>query len=300
VDNVCHTLAGAAFAAAGLKRATALSRATLVIAANLPDIDVLAFASDTPWVAFRRGWTHGVVAQAVLPILLAAVMFAFGRRRGARFGPLVGLSAVGVLSHVALDLLNNYGVRLLMPFSGRWFYGDSVFIVDIWLWLTLGAGCWLAFTRDRDRPARVALVVASCYIVAMVVSAPAARENVRDGWRARHGREPQALMVGPVPITPFRRMVIVDAGETYATGTFDWFSRTVRFDDERLPKNDRHPSVRAAIASDERIQAVLIWARFPYYEIQKTPSGDAVTLRDVRFGNRVGGVRAVVGGSPGS
>ena len=42
----------------------------------------------------------------------------------ARVGPLLLISYLGVLSHVLLDYLNNYGVRLLMPFSDRWFYGD--------------------------------------------------------------------------------------------------------------------------------------------------------------------------------
>ena len=62
-----------------------------------------------------------------------------------------------MLSHVALDLLNNYGVRLLMPFSNRWFYGDAVFIIDPWLWLTLGAGIWLTRRRGiADRGAACA------------------------------------------------------------------------------------------------------------------------------------------------
>ena len=37
-----------------------------MIASNLPDIDVLIFATGTPSVAFRRGWTHGVLADLLL------------------------------------------------------------------------------------------------------------------------------------------------------------------------------------------------------------------------------------------
>ena len=37
-------------------------------------------------------------------------------------------------------------------------------------------------------------------------------------------------MVGPVPITPLRRQVIIDAGDRYETGTFTWLPRSVRFD----------------------------------------------------------------------
>ena len=67
MDNLCHTLIGAALGEAGLKRTTRFGNATLMIASNLPDVDVLVFATATPSVAFRRGWTHGILADALLP-----------------------------------------------------------------------------------------------------------------------------------------------------------------------------------------------------------------------------------------
>ena len=67
MDNLCHSLAGAALADAGLKRYTARGMSTLIIASNLPDIDVAVFATDTLAMSFRRGWTHGVLAMGVLP-----------------------------------------------------------------------------------------------------------------------------------------------------------------------------------------------------------------------------------------
>jgi inner membrane protein len=88
------------------------------------------------------------------------------RQRSLRISALLLLGYVGVLSHVAMDWLNNYGVRLLMPFSSRWFYGDSVFIVDPWLWLTLAAGVLLArrASPERSRRAAIAIVIATAYI----------------------------------------------------------------------------------------------------------------------------------------
>ena len=44
MDNLCHTLTGAAFAEAGLKTHTRFGTAAHVIAANLPDADVVALA----------------------------------------------------------------------------------------------------------------------------------------------------------------------------------------------------------------------------------------------------------------
>ncbi len=48
MDNVCHTLVGAAIGEAGLKSRTRFGNPALMIASNLPDIDVLVFATGTP------------------------------------------------------------------------------------------------------------------------------------------------------------------------------------------------------------------------------------------------------------
>ena len=64
MDNICHTLVGAALAEAGLKRRTALGSATLMIAANFPDIDVIAVPLGHS-LGFRRGITHGIPALVI-------------------------------------------------------------------------------------------------------------------------------------------------------------------------------------------------------------------------------------------
>src|SRR3546814_14067204 len=106
----------------------------------------------------RRGLTHGPIALLVLPLLLWAAMLAFDRwqaRRGTRpaarlpihKGWLLALACLGCLSHPAFDWLNTYGVRLLEPFSHRWFYGDTLFIIDPWIWVALG----LSVARSEER-----------------------------------------------------------------------------------------------------------------------------------------------------
>src|SRR5262245_9062523 len=135
MDNLTHTLAGLALADSGLKRTTRLGTLTLLVAANLPDIDGLSyvFGSGTDGLAFRRGWTHGILAMVVLPLVLTGIILLCARRRpGVDGGWLLLWAAIGVWSHPLLDLLNAYGVRLLMPFAARWFYGDALFIIDPW------------------------------------------------------------------------------------------------------------------------------------------------------------------------
>jgi hypothetical protein len=155
------------------------------------------------------------------------------------------------------------------------------------MWVMMAVGIWLAGSRGRPRPARVALMVMTCYIVVMLVSGRMARSIVTDMWRSTHGTELRALMVGPLPLWPFSRQVIVDAGDHYEYGTFSWPQRAMTFVPERIPKNSDAPEVVAA-RQDNTIRAFLVWARFPFWTIEPTPSGVRVTVSDMRFSGRNG------------
>ena len=156
MDPIAHTLTGAALAAAGLRRATPLAAAALVIGANVPDVDVVAhYGGEFAALAHRRGWSHGLLAVLVWPFVVGGLLLAWDRwirrrRPGldpAPAWPLIAVAAVGVATHPLLDWLNNYGMRWLMPFDERWFYGDAWFIVDPWVWLALGSVLCLMHSR---------------------------------------------------------------------------------------------------------------------------------------------------------
>lgn len=175
MDPLAHTLAGATLAETRLKDLTPFSAPALILGANAPDVDAVAMFIDRDlslW--FRRGWTHGILAMVVLPIVLTLLLLLVdrviarlrGREPVARAGPLLGLSTLAVVSHPLLDWLNIYGVRLLMPFDGKWFYGDALFIIDPWLWLLLGASVVLAHSASRvGASAWVALGAATSLLV---------------------------------------------------------------------------------------------------------------------------------------
>lgn len=183
MDPLTHTLAGANLAGTRLGGTTRLAAAALVIGANFPDLDAILYFTghDDLALGFRRGWTHGVLALVVLPFVLTGLLLLYDRLRPhahRRASPrrLLALSALAILSHPFLDWLNNYGMRWLMPFRGTWFYGDSVFIMDPWLWLVLGAG-WLA--NQRPTPALLAGSTLILVLLAVIVS----------------GRSPQSLPI---------------------------------------------------------------------------------------------------------
>jgi inner membrane protein len=301
MDNVCHTLVGAALAEAGLKRRTALGAATLMIGANFPDIDVLAVLVGHS-VDFRRGWTHGVLALVVLPLLLTALMLAWNqlvaapraRRAGnERQRPVVPrqvllLSAISILTHPALDWTNEYGMRWLMPFSGRWFYGDTLFIIDPWLWAALGLGVLLARRADT-RAARIAIVVSAAYVGGMLGLEAISRRIARRELLAQ-GLEPTTrLMVSASFAHPLRRRVLVDAGERYHYGTLSLAGNPTLAVHRVIETNESAPEALAAASAPEG-RRFLVWSRFPFYVIEERPDGTLVRIADARysFGRRAG------------
>ena len=317
MDNLCHTLTGAALGQAGLAHRTRHGMVTLLIASNLPDIDAASFFTDTLAVSFRRGWTHGVLAQALLPPALAGLVWAIGRWRmprgkgppvepEARFMQLLTLSYLGLYSHVFLDYLNSYGIRLLMPFSSDWFYGDALYIVDPLMWLVLGGGAWLTAraskkgTSNARRPARVALALAATYTLVMLASNLWARQVVRDGL-TRAGRPADTrFMVTPVFGNPFARDVVVDTGSRYEKGQL-WFEPRPHFRPlgYGVDKGFDDPGARAALTAP-RAQAYLGWSRFPFVVVDRSSVPPRVFLNDYRYsdaGGRAGwaGLRVELG-----
>lgn len=146
MDNLTHTMVGACLGQAGLNRRTRLAAPALLIGANLPDLDILAlFRGDDFQFAFRRGWTHGVLGVAVLPALLVVVILLVDRwsrwrtpqLNAVHVPSLLLCSYLATATHPLLDWFNTYGMRWLMPFNATWTYGDTLFIVDPWLWLAL-------------------------------------------------------------------------------------------------------------------------------------------------------------------
>ena len=296
MDNLCHTLAGAALGEAGLKRRTAMASATLMLASNLPDIDVAVFATDTLAMSFRRGWTHGILAQLVLPAICAGVILAFDslRRRAqpnraaANVTGLLLLSYIGTWLHVCMDWLNSYGIRLFKPFSDRWFYGDALYIVDPILYVVFGAAIVLARRAQartdaaRWRRARICLAIAAMYAVMMLASNWWARAEVRAGLE-RAGGGARRFMVTPVFANPFRRDVIVDMGDRYEKGVL-WFDPLPNF---RPPVYgvDTNASDPAAVqaAQTPRFQAFLMWSRFPFFVVERRTQGTVVVINDYRY-----------------
>ncbi|WP_186403227.1 metal-dependent hydrolase [Sphingopyxis sp. P1IMeth2] len=293
MDNLTHSLVGAALGQMGLKKKTALAMPTLILAANLPDIDASCAFYGVESLAMRRGITHGPIALLLLPVLLWTAMIAFDRwqtRRGTRpatrpplhRGWLLALAYIGCLSHPALDWLNNYGVRLLEPFSHRWFYGDTLFIIDLWIWLALGLSVWLSLRRERrgapdwQRPAWIGFTAVCAYIFANGVMTGQAEAQAADLLR-RSGQGGALVVASPPPIAFWRRDIFWRGGGRYGSGAYALGQGSTV--EPGVPTGMDDMRLRAWLKSDPPARAFLFWARMPV----ATRDGDAIVLHDQRY-----------------
>ena len=166
MDNVTHSLVGLTAAKTGLERLSPGATLLCVLAANAPDSDVAVIFFGDRWdlLQHHRGITHSFVGTAFLALLLPLIFYGVDRfwarlRRRApktNFRGLLIVSVVVSATHPLLDWTNNYGIRLLLPWNPRWFYGDLMFIVDPFLWLILVAGLLVIWRVRNERKSQIA------------------------------------------------------------------------------------------------------------------------------------------------
>jgi inner membrane protein len=296
-------LFGAALARSGLASRTALGGTALIVGANLPDLDGLAyFAGPAADLAWRRGWSHGVLALGLLPFGLTGLLLLVNQWRRRAWPTsdaraviprrLLFLSFGAILSHPVLDTLNTYGVRWLMPFSGRWFYGDALFIVDPWVWLLLGTGVvwsWLLRRRRtaaQELPARLILCLTMLYMAAMWVSGVLARNTITQKSEEMFNGRVGQIMAAPIPISPLTRRFVLEQDSVYRVGTFRWLADP-QVDVTSLRSFPRGRPVHPALTAAESTQVMrrfLSWARYPTFTVQQMgPDSYLVQVIDLRY-----------------
>ena len=146
MDNLAHTLVGAA-----IGRATGESRIPApallgAVAANAPDWTELftgvGLRRASPLMAAaHRGITHSLVGAAVQVAAFTLITGLALRPRSRRTNApvpwtvLVLLYTAALASHLIMDWLGSYGLRPFLPWSDQRYYADWVGIVDPFFWL---------------------------------------------------------------------------------------------------------------------------------------------------------------------
>src|SRR5580700_906311 len=83
MEPLTHFLTGACMARAGMNRKTALATATVTLAAEAPDLDILGnFKGPVFGFAHHRGFTHSILGSALMAALVVGFIYLIWRLRG--------------------------------------------------------------------------------------------------------------------------------------------------------------------------------------------------------------------------
>ena len=295
MDNFTHSLVGWALGQAGLNTKSRKGLATLILGANMPDIDV--FFQWVGWapLAMHRGFTHGLGGMIVLPPFLAGLLWLLDRwqiKRGAtfksgltmQFGWLVALAYLGAITHPLLDLQTTYSVQLLSPFSAAWYHTDALFIIDVWLWtLIAGSIAWSRWRekqgREWQRPVQGAIAIALVYISFNLGLTQTATERVE-----LRSPTATAIFASPPPVFFWRRSMSWREGGSVGRAEFEPFGGGLLPSQPLQPDGMDDPIVRAALARDPSLRNFLGWSILPVADVEPGRCEAKVFIGDARYG----------------
>jgi inner membrane protein len=306
MDNLTHSLIGVALSRAGFNRVTPHATAMMLLAANLPDLDVISLAGgEISYLDLHRGLTHGFAAAPILACL-PPLLFRYGLRRPI---PWIGawlISLVAILSHLGMDFVTSYGTRLASPFSGAWFQWPVLFIFDSVLATVLVlsmAGPALSKLVAGEIGAKpgsgrgwaiFALLFAFCWIGGRGMVHARVTQLLES--RVQQGATPRRVMALPTTFSPFKWRGLVETNEFFSVHEINIL---FGFDPETglmLRKPQQVDVVQAAKRSP-MLARFLAFAQWPVWRIvpmDQPPGAQRVQVFDLRFSDDASAFKAVV------
>ncbi len=149
MDTITHGIAGgligkAVFRGEDMFSSKPMNRGRIVtwalmFGAIFPDSDILRdWFSNNPLLilTWHRSITHSLLCMPIFALLLAALTRAIARWRkwdAPSFASLSGIYAIGILSHIFLDLVTSFGTMIWSPLQWSRPAWDLVFILDLTL-----------------------------------------------------------------------------------------------------------------------------------------------------------------------
>ncbi len=299
MDNLTHTLTGLMLSRAGLNRLHPRASLILMIAANIPDCDLITvIGGAASYFQFHRGISHALIALPVMAILPPLIARVFTRKQPFPWLSAWLISLVGVASHSLLDYTNAYGIRLWLPFNDAWPMLSINNIMDVWIWTILivatlapmlGSLVGSEIGEKRNRfPGRTWAILALSLIVLYNTGRWFAHQEAIRVQSARiyNGESPRRVFAYPDKMNPLVWQGIVETGGTYASHTVD-LRRSFEPESRVVYKPDVTPAIEAAAKLPEfrtltGFAKTILWRSTP---APGSPEGSTrVTATDLYFG----------------
>jgi len=194
------------------------------------------------------------------------------------------IALIAMSTHPALDYLNSYGVRPLLPWSGEWFYGDALFIIDPYLDLILLIGILVGVRSPKTKRgvAWLSLVLAVLYIGARLQLHAMALSKLKNQASQISGVQTSAAL--PQMLDPqLWEGIIETTGTITKLPIYALREPFVGGDGSIQVNRGPYGEVVTHAARARSAAALLRFARFPVTRVEQLPSAYRVTFIDFRF-----------------
>jgi inner membrane protein len=243
----------------------------------------------------HRGIVHSLAAAPIEVVAVATVTWTIGRfmrNGGSSWRRLALMASVGLVVHLLLDLSNQYGVRILLPFDARWHAWDLTDMFDFWILAILAVGWFVPLVAhlhglEPNRVLRLGRLtaIASLALVASYLGALLLCHHLALDSLALHdpSSRPTRIACLPGSISPLRWTGVRET------------ARGVEIHEVRVPAGvlwqrqvfpkDGNARVEQAVRRHPQVRALLSFARFPIFRTEpwaraRGPAGYAVIVED--------------------
>jgi membrane-bound metal-dependent hydrolase YbcI (DUF457 family) len=186
MDTITHGIAGALIGKALFRGQDLVAKGpvtrqrvitwSLMLGAIFPDADVFRdmFSKDPMLIlTWHRSVTHSLVCLPIWALLLAALTGWLVRSRHGEAPPfwaLTGIYAIGILSHIVLDLVTSFGTMIWSPLGWSRPAWDFIFIIDLTLTAIVLLPQLVAWVNaNRERATRRMLLMCAIFVPAPFV-----------------------------------------------------------------------------------------------------------------------------------
>jgi len=250
----------------------------LVISSLLPDIDYLTrlWGVDV-FLRYHRGITHGVLFLVIVPIGMAVLWRFYS---GGRFMLWFYLSLLAYSIHLFLDIITQYPMRILSPFSWTAYSWDLVFIIDPYITGAVLLGIWLTFkTKKSAQQAHIVFIVIC--VLAIYVGVRALTKSYAEKFLEKQ-LHVKSYTLSPLLNDFLRWWFVAEDNREYKTGFIDLFSKSVCFQD-LLDKDAFRDKLIIKTKELKIIKNFLYFAKTPYPVIYRSKNGIRVLWKELSY-----------------
>ena len=289
MDSVTQAVLGAVVADACLGSKLGRKAAWWGLAlGTLPDLDVLArpLMDETAFLTWHRGWSHGILAMILGPILIAWLVKKIHGSKEISWRLAYTSCFLIWSTHVLIDCFTVYGTGLFEPFSRDWVEMGLLFIIDPLYTLPLLIATFAALLFSAHRPWRkwctwIGLGLSTLYVGWACIAKSVINERFAENIKAA-GMSAERWQTAPSVANTFLWRCIVQGEQGNERGY--WVGYASLWDESDAVYWRWLPARHHLIDDSRQTPAVdtIQWFSMGYWIAREDERGLAIA--DIRFG----------------